>query len=426
MILDPLNSTQTTTLANLNTLGSLISAFFTVANDDWRARFLKAATPIDGATPTNTLKAMAGIASAPWAEPKTLYALFDEAYPQPEDGARRKAPFVPYLAYVPDDFALSLCFAGGGMCANGKFVFDADGNLWSGQNWMPGSQSGVSRNIGGGTIKVAPNGAVLSPAVNGFRGMGLVGVGWGTGVTLDKVWVGGLNGTILVMDFNGNPIGTESDFPMAGQLGGVMGVGVAANGDVWIADGTKNDLLYFPGGRVKDGRIVTVKGLKSPFGVAIDAQNRVWVSNSQSDTVVRFPADDPTKVDSFRVGIGVRGVALDSKGDLWVASNMSLDFPSPKIPDGVSIMEQFKIAAAHMIRVLTSNPKMTIGVMNLIRPDGTQPAPKGFTGNNVINVPWGVSIDGNDDVWVGNFLGSRCRLDGRGRAPGPSRGYEAR
>ncbi len=24
-----------------------------------------------------------------------------------------------------------------------------------------------------------------------------------------------------------------------------------------------------------------------PFGVAIDAQNRVWVSNAQSDTVVR-------------------------------------------------------------------------------------------------------------------------------------------
>ena len=107
--------------------------------------------------------------------------MFDEAYPQPEDGARRKAPFVPYLAYVPDDFALSLCFAGGGMCANGKFVFDADGNLWSGQNWMPGSQSGVSRNIGGGTIKVAPNGTVLSPAVNGFSGMGLDGVGWGKG-----------------------------------------------------------------------------------------------------------------------------------------------------------------------------------------------------------------------------------------------------
>jgi hypothetical protein len=31
---------------------------------------------------------------------------------------------------------------------------------------------------------------------------------------------------------------------------------------------------------VKDGRIVKVAGLKSPFGIAIDAQNRVWVSGT--------------------------------------------------------------------------------------------------------------------------------------------------
>jgi hypothetical protein len=76
---------------------------------------------------------------------------------------------------------------------------------------------------------------------------------------------------------------------------------------------------------------------------------------------------------------------------------MSLDFPPPVIPDGVSIMEQFKIAAAHMLKVLTENPEMTMGVVNMIRPDGTQLAPKGFAGDSVINVPWGVSIDGNDD-----------------------------
>ena len=85
-------------MANLDTLGSLISAFATVANDDWRARFLKAATPPSGVTPMNTLEAMAGIARAPWAAPKELYGLFDEAYPQPADGSRRSAPFVPYLA----------------------------------------------------------------------------------------------------------------------------------------------------------------------------------------------------------------------------------------------------------------------------------------------------------------------------------------
>jgi len=116
-LLDPINSAENTTLANLNTLGSLITAFFTVANDDWRARFLKAATPLSGVTPKNTLEAMAGIARAPWAEPKALYALFDEVYPQPKDGSRRNAPFVPYLAFAPSDFALMLRFTGGGAAA---------------------------------------------------------------------------------------------------------------------------------------------------------------------------------------------------------------------------------------------------------------------------------------------------------------------
>ncbi len=415
VLLDPINSTQTTTLANLNTLGSLISAFFTVANDDWRSRFLNAATPIGGATPMNLIEAMAGIARTPWAEPKTLYTLFEEVYPQPKDGSRRKAPFLPYLAYAPPDFALSLCFAGGGVYANGKFVFDAEGNLWSGQNWMPGSQSGVIHNIGGGTAKFAPDGIALSPPITGFTGMGVDGIGWGTAVTLDKVWVTSFNGSIGVMDFDGRPIGKETDFPFTEKPGGLMGIGVAANGDVWIADGTKNQLLHFPGGRVKEGRILKVEGLKSPFGIAIDAQNRVWVSNAQSDTVVRFPAADPSKVETFRAGIGVRAVSLDSKGNLWVASNMDLKTPPPVIPDGVSIMEQFRIATLQMLKFVSATK--TTGAVNMIRPDGSQPAPMGFTGP-AISIPWGVNIDGNDDVWLGNMWGRSVVLMAGDRTKG--------
>src|SRR5208283_5308109 len=213
-------------------------------------------------------------------------------------------------------------------------------------------QSGVNHSIGGGVIKVSPNGTILSPPITGFTGMGIDGVGWGTAVTKDRVWISSFNGKILVMDFNGNPVATEADFPFKEKFLGLMGIGVAANGDVWIADGSDNQLLYFPGGRVQDGRIVKVTGLSSPFGIAIDNQNRVWVSNSQADTVLRFPADDPSKVESFRCGISVRGVALDAKGNLWVTSNMSPDFPQPKIPAGVSIMEQFKILTAHMMQTL--------------------------------------------------------------------------
>ncbi len=424
VVLDPINSTENTTLARLNTLGSLIAAFATVADDTWRADFLEAATATGGATPTNTLEAMAGIARIPWANPGGLYELFDQAYPQPEDGARRSAPFVPYLAYTPPDFALMLKFAGGGVYSAGKLYPDADGNIWSGQNWMAGSQSGVVKNIGGGTVKLAPNGTALSPPITGFPGMGIDGIGWSTGVTLDKVWVSSFNGSIGVMDFDGNPIGTESDFPMAGKIGNLMGVGVAANGDVWIADGTKDQLLHFPGGRVEDGQTVSVAGLASPFAIAIDAQKRVWVSNSASNTVLRFPADDPSKVESFVAGISARGVALDSKGNLWVVSNMSLDFPPPKIPTGVSIMKQFQLVLEYLApRVTAANPT---GVANMIRPDGTQPAPMGFTGGKAVNVPWGVSIDGNDDVWIGNFWGRGVVLmagdDTRGHAEGTKTG----
>jgi hypothetical protein len=409
VILDPLNSSMTTTMANLDTLGSLISAYFTVADDAWRARFLKVATPPSGVTPKNTLEAMAGIARAPWAAPKELYALFDEAYPLPAPDARRKAPFAPYLVYVPDDFALSLCFSGGGDYANGRFMFDAEGNLWSGQNWMPGSQSGVNKSTGGGVIKFTPNGTPLSPAITGFTGMGIDGVGWGTAVTKDRVWISSFNGKILVMDFNGNPVAKEGDLPFKERFLGLMGIGVATNGDGWIADGSDDQLLFFPGGRIKDGRIVKVAGLKSPFDIVIDSQNRVWVANSSSDTVVLFPANDPSKVESFRAGIGVRALALDSKENVWVASNMDLQTPQPKLPEGISIMEQFKLITQHMFKYVSGPPPRPTGAVNMIRPDGTQPAPMGFTGE-AINIPWGLNVDGNDDVWVGNMWGRSVTL----------------
>jgi hypothetical protein len=409
VLLDPLNSSMTTTLATLDTLGSLIT-YAMVANDDWRARFFKAATPTGGATPKNTLEAMAGIAREPWAAPKELYGLYDEAYPLPAPDARRSgAPFAPYLVYVPDDFALSLAFSGGGDYANGRFMFDADGNLWSGQNWLPGSQSGVNDSTGGGVIKFSPNGTALSPPITGFTGMGIDGVGWGTAVAKDRVWISSFNGKVLVMDFNGKPVATESDFPFKEKLLGLMGIFVALNGDVWIADGSNDQLLLFPGGRIKDGRIVKVAGLKSPFDIVIDSQNRVWVANSSSDTVVRFPADDPTRVESFRAGIGVRALALDSKENVWVASNMDLRTPQPKLPEGISIMEQFKLITDHMVKYIEGPPAHITGAVNMIRPDGTQPAPEGFTGP-AESIPWGLNIDGNDDVWVGNMWGRSAAL----------------
>jgi len=179
VILDPINSTQTTTLANLDTLGSLITAFATVADDNWRARFLKAATPTDGATPKNTLEAMAGIAREPWADPKDLYTLFDEAYPQPKDGSRRAAPFVPYLAYTPPDFALMLCFAAAGCTPPPGSCSMWMATSGAGRTGCPARSPALATTSVAAWSSSPPNGTALSPAVTGFTGMGLDGVGWG-------------------------------------------------------------------------------------------------------------------------------------------------------------------------------------------------------------------------------------------------------
>jgi hypothetical protein len=322
-ILNPFSSYRSTTLAKFGTLASLITYAAAAANDDWRQRFFAAATPYGGTMPSNTLEAMAGIARQSFAHPKELFALFNEAYPQAKDGSSQAAPFVPYLFYEPEDFSLILVFAGGGIDSAGRLMFDAEGNAWIGNNWMPGSQSSVVRNIGGALAELTPDGTPLSPPVTGFRGAGIDSIGWGGAVTLQNVWAPSLNGKILVTDFDGHPVADPSDFPFKEKVSGLMGTGVARNGDVWITAGADDALLYFPGGRVKEGRIGKPPGLASPFDVVVDDQNRVWVSNSQSDTVSRFPIDQPNNVQTFHVGISPRGMALDSKNNVWISNLIS-------------------------------------------------------------------------------------------------------
>ena len=404
VIIDGLNITRSTTLATFDTLASLITYASTSASDDWRSRFFQAATPSGGTTPSNTLGAIAGIARESWAHPKDLFALFEEAYPHTKEGILNAAPFVPYLQYAPNDFALILRFAGGGNYAPGRVMLDVNSDLWSGSNWMAGSQSSAMKNIGGGVAKFGPDGSTLSPPVTGFMGAGINGIGWGTAVTRENVWASSFNGKILVMDLQGRPVASEQDFPFGDKLHGLMGIGVAANGDVWVTDSEGDQLLFFPGGRVKEGRIVKVGGLAGPFDVVIDEQNRVWVSNSRSDTVARFPANDPTKVETFRVGVAPRALALDSKSNVWVVSFLSPDFPGLKpLPPHATIMQEFAAFRALFVPLQSGQVKAT-GFVSMIRPDGTQQpsAGSGYTGDGAISIPWGVNIDGNDDVWASN------------------------
>ena len=39
------------------------------------------------------------------------------------------------------------------------------------------------------------------------------------------------------------------------NLFGLMGIATAPNGDIWVADGSDDQLLLFPGERLKDGNV---------------------------------------------------------------------------------------------------------------------------------------------------------------------------
>ena len=52
-----------------------------------------------------------------------------------------------------------------------------------------------------------------------------------------------------------------------------------------------------------------------------------------------------------------------------------------------------------LVHILEAYPG---GSVSMIRPDGTQASGSPFTGGNSIIGPWGITVDGNDHVWVAN------------------------
>ena len=79
-IQDPLNSSQTPTMANFATLADLLSGCVTQVKPDACSSLFAAATPPGWSAPTNTLSAAEDIALFPWHQPEKLYALLRQFY----------------------------------------------------------------------------------------------------------------------------------------------------------------------------------------------------------------------------------------------------------------------------------------------------------------------------------------------------------
>ncbi|MGZ4379311.1 MAG: hypothetical protein ACXVRY_14650 [Gaiellaceae bacterium] len=428
VIQDPLNSSQTSTLATFNTLAILLAGCLTRVRDDACDKFFAAATPPGGTAPTDTLTAAQNIARNPAHQAETLFALLDEFYPVPAGELWREVTFIPYLSFAPSAWTLSLVFAGGGLNSLGGIAIDGEGNMWADDNFLAGAQSTIWDSFGGGISKIAPNGKPLSPMTVGYRGGGIDGPGFGIAIGADdKVWATSLAGkTISVFDRNtGEPLSPETGYDFDGQLGSMQGIITTLNGDVWALDNEKSQIVHLPKGDAAKGRILgrTVNGkavdgtlqVKGPFHLAVDKQDRIWVTNGNSNTVTCFPANDPGKADQIEVGYGPRAVAIDSLGNAWVANTLGhpgkkemlallKDKLESKVENhGESSASPAEREAKMWIGLYELVVKYPGGDVSMVRPDGTVLPP--FDGGKSINAPWGIAVDGNDNVWVANAFG---------------------
>lgn len=411
-IQDPLNSSQTPTMANFATLADVLAACVTHVKPDACSKLFAAAAGPAGKAPADTLTAAESIARYPWFEPQRLFDFLGDMYSVPPGKTMRAVPYMPYLQRAPSAWVIPVKFAGGGYLAGGKAMFDSEGNLWVGDNFTIGWQAQDVLWQGPAT-KFASNGTPLSPITTGFTGGGMQGGTFGAAVDAnDNAWLSSYGGKCLtVFDKNGKPLTPPEGITFDSQLGLMQGIIVTPSTDVWAVGISKNQLVYFPKGDWTKGKLVC-EGIKDPpcnafagpFHLGIDQQNRIWVTNGLGAWVARFPASDPSKVEKFPTGFSGSGLGIDSQGNVWVTNRLGNS-------------DQAKATYAHAIEVLRSGGNYDEvlvrsmfkqqggpngGSVSLLRPDGSEYPGSPFTGGGLPG-PWAATLDGNDNVWISNF-----------------------
>ena len=418
IIQDGVNSTQTPTMANFATLGTLLAGCTTKATPDACAKLFAATTPPSGIAPADTLAVAEAVIRNPGYKADRLFALLEAFYPVPQGKKMRATPFLPYLTFAPSAWVFPLKIVGGGVSGPGKLMFDSQGNVWVGNNFLVGAQNQAIL-WDGNVTKFAPNGVPLSPMTTGFSGGGLSGVGFGLAIDeKDNAWVDGYaSQNITRFDPSGKPLSPTDGWTLDGQLGEMQGIIVTPSGDIWAVDQGKNQLVHLPGGDPAKARIYCQNaskdplknpcGLFAPFHLGIDQQDRIWISNSIGSSVIRFPVSDPTKVEKFQVGYGGSGLAIDSQGNVWHADRFGSSENGR--------LKLVELMASYAVRGEKSGTESLVhnlsaqkpgywngGSVSVLRPDGSKADFSPVSGNG-LGGPWAVAVDGNDNVWVSNF-----------------------
>lgn len=377
VLLAPPNADQTVALRSTRSLANLVAA---CARGDAgaQAQFLALATPPGEAAPADTFQALLNIA---WNPANNAGALYTQSQGVPY-------VFSPPLTGPVDAWTLAVKVNDSGsdnllFGGPANLAFDRNGYAWISNNVVQGTA-----NSGTFVMVLRPDG---TPA-DGLSGMprspvfggGLLGPGWG--VTIDPrghVWVG---------NFGWGP---ATQLPRHGSVSEFLPDGTAVSGDYGHQEGALH--------RVQ----ATVS----------DAQGNIWMASMQTGRVVVYPEGDPAREQSLPAGTGTFGVAVAPDGTVWVSSGGGgLGWPTANdgsvsrfrldngqltaLPGTVTVGKACKAIATDSLgnAWLASGGDSKVYQLD----SGGNVVGSGYDGGG-IDTPWGITVDGDDNVWVANF-----------------------
>ncbi len=385
------NGDSTEALATFNSLASIIAGCVARTNDC--ARFLDAATDAWGVRPATTWQAMTLLPTNPSGDPVAVMAQV------PSDPL-----FQPTRTAPPAGWYIALKFWGDGRQFNGpgNLAFDSKGRVWANTNatW--------ARTI----LGVCPGDEIfmLDPYSAGqpltsYSGGGLSGSGFG--ISLDpqeRVWATNFGFTsigcrdpqpppansVSLFSPEGDALSPDPEGYLDGPISYPQGVKSDTDGDVWIANCGNSNLVVYRGGDPAQSEVVG-SDMTYTFDVAQNAAGDIFVTSNQLDAVYAFDQDgtllSPDGYGDATTLSKPLGIASDSLGNVWVANSGVVDIPCR--PGGI---------------FLAPTDESTFDAsMSQVSADGTVTQ---FEGGGM-TVPWGIAVDGDDNVWVANFFGQR-------------------
>lgn len=366
------NADETNSLRSLRSLANLLAPVIRQPRNPDPLLF-ELATPPGGGQPADTLEAIHAIALNPANNVGKLFAQ-STALEVFRPALRQRPDAWTLVVKVNDSGDDQILFGG-----PANVVFDRHGRGWIANNVVQGEAVSSTYCMvldADGTPARDGDGKLLSP----FTGMELIGAGFGIALDAEeRVWIGDFGwggenpggdaqaGGVSVFTPDAEPVRSSM---LQGGVYRVQQVVVDRDGNVWNASWGGHQVVVYPGG--DDGRAVSWPAHQDlhspfqPFGIALASDGRAWVTNSNGNTVSRFRFDGTGLTREIEVPVGktVKGVAIDDAGYVWVGSG---------------------------------------GDDTVYRLDGETGEVCGAYRGGGLDGPWGVTLDGDGNLWAGNF-----------------------